>query len=170
MGDGWVHRGSKRPAFKVATTEKEYINYLYGELSPLSCSINEYQDGLYTMTTHSLCCLEEFSSWYDSGEKVFPENISLTPTILRNWYACDGSLVRGRYINIGVSNERERLGNITSLFRDVGLPEPRTNTWGDSEAQLVWKVSESEKLLSYMDGSVPGYEYKWERVKYDADQ
>lgn len=168
MGDGWIHRDGRRPAFKVSTQEKEYVEFVFELLKPLSCSINEYSDGLYTMTTHSLDCLSQFESWYDD-KKTFPKDLKLNKEILKHWYACDGSLVRQRYINIGASNESERSDFLISLFNEQNLPEPRINIWGDNEMQLVWKVEQSKKLLSYMGRPVSGYEYKWERVKYDSD-
>ena len=166
MGDGWIHRESSNPSFKFAVQEREYVEYVLEKLSEHVCSVNEYKDGLFTLTTHSNPDFKKFESWYDSGSKNFPNSLQLTPTIFRHWYACDGSLVRNgpsSYANIGISNESESIDKIQSMISSAGLPEPRVNEWRETEAQLVWTVDDTEKILQYTEESVPGYEYKWRK-------
>jgi hypothetical protein len=167
MGDGWVHRHTKTPSLKVSVTERDFIEHIYDELEPLSMSVNKY-DGMWCMSTTTHSKLQQYSDWYgNDGQKRFPENLCLNKVILKYWYCCDGSLVNNKsykHINIGMSNERERAGALCSMFKDVGLPEPRVNKWSGGNAQLVWKKDESEQLLRYMGSPIEGYEYKWKNL------
>jgi len=62
---------------------------------------------------------EEFVEWYSEGKKVWPENIELTPTVLKHWYCGDGhwnnSSSHNR-IQISMSNELENTGKVDKMF------------------------------------------------------
>jgi len=130
---------------------------------------SNYQD-LYRWRT---CCHPEFedmAEWYSSGEKIWPEDIELSPTVLKHWYVGDGNLeVRGNYIRItiGLSNEIDNKDKIVEMFDNVGLPEPKfVDYQGDSGrvGMARFNVSESKTLLDYMGEPLPDFEYKWRDV------
>lgn len=127
-------------------------------------SSENYSD-VYVWYTSNNEEFQEFAEWYSTGEKVFPEDIDLTPTVLKYWYVCDGSLHqrqsshRERF-TIGLYNEIDNKEKIKSMFLRKNLPEP--SFWTDGEA--YWNVNETEELFEYIGKSLPGFEYKWPKV------
>jgi len=199
MGDGTINKGGKNPYLQCSMITKEYLEYLDNIFGVLSTGVRlrqtaeesaqfsrnsgfrpnakkeNYHD-MYTLQTCHLPQLDEFSSWYDSGEKVWPMNIELTPTVLKHWYVGDGCYQNNGTkdcIKIGLSNEKMNEEKVSSYFKKVGLPSP--NRWSITvqnengrsyeNCQAKWNVEESYKLLEYMlkDGyGIPnGFEYKW---------
>jgi hypothetical protein len=107
-----------------------------------------------------------FRDWYGSGAKVFPEDIRLTPTVLKHWYVCDGNLAKSEsypYIRIGISNEKDNKEKIEGYFENAGLPRPQWYTKGETGHQLSFTVEESLEIFDYIGGPLPGFEYKWVR-------
>jgi len=113
--------------------------------------------------------LEEFDSWYNSRQKLWPEDIELTPTVLKHWYCGDGHWENSgtsNYINISMSNEVENTEKVDSIFENVGLPSPdnykiyeRCSGRVDCDARFT--VDQSHKLWQYMGEPLPDFEYKW---------
>jgi len=126
--------------------------------------------------------ISELTSWYDTGKKVWPNDIELTPTVLKHWFVGDGSFndnQTSKYIQISLANEADNEDKVGSYFKNVGLPRP--NRWhtyerkrgdGSVSCDAVWNKSESEELWEYMlsdgHGIPPGFEYKWP-VEYHDD-
>lgn len=131
---------------------------------------DDYND-LYRWETRSHPSFDSFASWYDSGEKRFSDNLELTPTILKVWYCCDGSMNKGRKkrrIQIGATNEVDRLGYIRNLFSKLDVEPTLTVTNGRYENQRLiinFRTSDSESLWEYMGEPLPGFGYKWPNEK-----
>jgi hypothetical protein len=184
MGDGWIKRKDGRnPYFAVTMSNEEYLEFLNGKLDVISIGVSpsrsaeesakmsrksglnpnadsgNYSD-LFTLRSRSNPNLSEFANWYNSGDKVFPNNISLSPTILKHWYVCDGGMHRDGYLQIGINNERDSTEKVKEYFDDADLPTPKVNRY-DGNCIIYWSVDESKELLSYMGNSVTGFEYKW---------
>ena len=184
MSDGSIRKESenKNPFFVVQMTNREYLKYLeniFGILGgktklritgeengirtnkkiDFETNVENYSD-VYEWKTISHPNLEEFFNWYRSGKKIWPENIHLSPTVMKHWYVGDGhwNTHRGHnYIMIGATNEIENKSKIEKYFIDVGLPVP--DRW--TEKELVWSVENSEALFDYMGKPLPGFEYKF---------
>lgn len=197
MGDGTVsHKNRENPSINVKMITEEYLEYLgkiFGNLGrPVrlersakesaennrktgfhkNADSSNYSD-IYGWKTCGHPKIKEFSEWYVTGEKVWPEKIDLTPTVLKHWFVGDGCYnVPNGSISIGLSNEAKNEEKIASYFENVGLPRP--NNWNNTthNCQAVWNVSESEELWEYMledgHGIPPGFEYKWP-VEYHDD-
>lgn len=118
----------------------------------------------------------QYRDWYtyrttDSGaqysKKEWPKDLELTPATLTHWFVGDGNnQFEYPSIRLSMNNERQNLDKVESYFERAGLPTP--DRWGitDSACNAVWKKESSEELFEYMEGPVPGYEYKWpESVK-----
>ncbi len=186
MSDGYINRRKNRkPRLKVDSTNKEYLNYLNKEFGAFSTGKptcyrtaeeeakrekiprfknSTYQDQ-YTWTSRSLPELNRWANWYSSGEKIWPKNINLTPTVLKHFYVGDGTMKNGNCITIYLSNEKENKRKVNKYFTDVGLPKPRWYNQerrdGSISARIRWRVEESKEILEYMGEPISGHEYKW---------
>lgn len=192
MGDGTLNRqGTAHLACECVSPN--YLEYVSQRFGPISNGFNlkntssesaervrqsgfrpnadasNYQD-LYRWRS---CChpeFEEMAKWYDTGNKVWPDNIKLTPTVLKHWYVGDGSLeVRGSHIEIriGLSNEIDNKRKIVKMFNNVGLPSPEFVDYQGNNGRVGmarFNVSESKELLKYMGEPLPDFEYKWRGV------
>jgi len=161
MGDGRINRNSKNPRFCVEMVAPEYIEYLSSKLSPLVSCVsddrkigerNVQQKNCLETITHPQ--LEKFASWYSSGDKIFPDDINMNPTILKHWYVTDGNLNTGRYPSIRATNESENGEKIESYFNGTPL-----NT-SFSSGTLRFPDSK-DKFFEYIGEPLPGFEYKW---------
>jgi hypothetical protein len=127
-----------------------------------------YSD-VYQWTTRTHPKFNEFREWYSSGKKVWPENIELTPTVLKHWYVGDGCRGTNKGINrilIGMSNEVENTEKVSQYFTDVGLPKPSNynvhkRKMGGQKCSAQWVVEDSYELWDYMGQPLPDFEYKW---------
>ena len=91
--------------------------------SPTAEAENYYDT--YVVRTRAHPYFNELRSWYDSGQKRFPADLELTPTLTKFWYVSDGYLDVGRWgrprIEIKARNESDRSDFLVSLFREVGF-------------------------------------------------
>lgn len=189
MGDGDLHdRGDTNPHFRVRTTKEQFLEALDSRLGVLSKgvfpartadeqartarqnqengvegfeTVNEtgYSD-LYGLRTCSHPELDRFRRWYDDGTKRFPEDIELTPTCAKAWFACDGWIAReesaGDRVMLKVTNEAHRSEFLVGLFADVGFEV------GFSRHAVQIPHRESVRLLAWMGDPLPGFEHKWQ--------
>lgn len=187
MGDGYMKRSSKNPHLSIKMVNEEYLRYLDNQLGWLSngvrlkltaeehaaemrksgfrpdADVENYQD-VYILNTKCHPDLRDLSSWYDSGEKQWPSDVSLTPTVLTHWYVCDGHWANDDskdYITISMVNEREEKKKIESMFEFAGLPRPSRWGTGEDVCYAAWTRDGTERLFEYMDGPITGFEYKF---------
>jgi hypothetical protein len=185
MGDGDIHgQADKNPHFRVRMTNREFLSYLDDCLGVLSTGIfldrdaeyqyqqvvdsdhekfaianrEEYND-LYGLRTRSHPELHELKQWYETGEKRFPSDLTLTPTISEMWYICDGWLAKQEdhrpRAMIKASNEAKRAKYLQQLFAKHGYEPHFTRT------ELQFTVDETERFLEWIGSPPPGFEYKW---------
>jgi len=186
MGDGCVNRSSKNPQITINMTSPNYLEYLdnmFGAeglgvkhvMTPEESAKSMRKSGfrpnakaenysdLYRLSTRCNPQLSQFESWY-SPEKEWPESIDLTPTVLKNWFVCDGYWANydtKNLIAIAAFNERNNKKKIESYFRSVGLPTP--DKWHGEEKQcyMRWNVDNTQTLFDYMGEPLPDFEYKF---------
>lgn len=192
MGDGCIDKTDKNPNLLCEMANQEYLEFLdslFGVFSTsvrLSCTAEEaaknnrergfrpnadsdnYSDK-YVFRTRNLSQLSSLADWYSSGEKVFPESLELTPTVLKHWYVGDGHYSlkeesnRGNIV-IAMNNERENKEKIENYFQDIGVEVGRWREYdaGDYiDCAAVFHADETEQLFEYMGEPLPGFEYKW---------
>jgi len=177
MGDGSITGTSSssgsNPYLQTQMVSKEFLDWVDDELGIYSngCSLQntakeqadrnnsdgEYQD-VYGLNTMRAPVFEQWASWYDTGEKRFPE-INLTPTIAGVWYVCDGwknkQISGGRPIAcIGAANEYERRERIVKSFEENGF----NGSWIRRSIRLT--ADSSEEFWEWAE-QPPGFEYKW---------
>lgn len=179
MGDASLYRQANLPFFQVRMINQDFLEYLDGkfgtlgrgvsfdrsaeetekqlsELSPNTDSSNCSDIHLWRTMAHPT--FNQFRSWYDSGEKVFPD-VQLTPTTLKYWYVSDGSLdtKHSTYISISAYNERQRKQSLMSLFEETPVQPSRI----DSRGKINFDKQNSIDMLDWMGKPLPGFEYKW---------
>jgi hypothetical protein len=167
---------------------KEYLSHLYETFPVLSTNVRlvksaeksarksresglrphpnpENYSNVYRWRTRSHPDIQRWAGWYESGVKVWPENIELTPRVLKHWYCCDGhKRKREEYIVIGMANESGNTKKVTHLFEESGLPTPRYEKYtkdGSEVCSACFTVEQSKVLWEYMGEPLPGFEYKW---------
>jgi hypothetical protein len=187
LGDGSVVRETKNPRLKVNSRKKEFLSFLDREMGVFSARKPEM-----TYTAQELAeadrdsgfheeakaenygdrydwetiCSKRFNqwrSWYHSGEKVWPDNLDLTPLTMSMWYASDASYDgdhgRGR-VTIDTAKEKDNRGKILGYFEEIPVEKPAWDDYRDYST-MRFSAEGTQELLEYMNTPVPGYEYKW---------
>jgi hypothetical protein len=173
MGDGdiKVHSDAKNPIYRVRVIDKPYLEYIDSKMGhhttgvSLSIERDGYND-LWAVRSIASPIFEQYRNWYSSGEKQFPEDIKLTPTVLKHWFCCDGHRnINHDYIKITATNEKDNEGKIRSMFNRVGF---EINNWsisenssGEKKCDILFTINESARMWEYMGSPPPGFEYKW---------
>jgi len=192
MGDGYVDNSGNNPYLNVKMISPNYLKYIdsqfkiFGNGVRLSITAEEsakqnrdngfspnakaenYSDK-YRWQSMRHPELKEFREWYSTGNKIWPANIELTPTVLKHWYCGDGcwdNTGGNNRITIAISNESENTEKINSIFKNVGLPCPKRykkykRDSGSVKCDAVFTVDQSKKLWEYMGEPLPDFEYKW---------
>jgi hypothetical protein len=164
IGDGTLDNGnSGNYRLTVDTTTKEYVSVIEEMLGWLHNTTKKYdpqQDGWkekYQVRTHCLESItEQYDRWYPNGEKRIPDDMKITPKIMKHWYCADGNLKEnsaGNYrISIGSKSWMDEAKRIESLF-------PFSASYAGYE--ICFPVSETEEIVEYMGEPPAGFEYKW---------
>jgi len=191
MGDGNVYlTPSNTGKIRCIMVAKQYLEYLYDSFDIVSSKVSisktaeekakenrdsgfspnakeeNYQDQyIWESKTHPY--FTNLHNWYKSGEKIWPDNIQLTPTVLKHWYVGDGCAnykSGSNYITISAFNESENGEKVKKYFVDSGLPKPSLTHYERDFGEgmvLRFSVDDSEKLWEYMGEPLDGFEYKW---------
>jgi len=169
MGDAYIAVEGNNPRYILTNKKKEYIDHTRGKLGCIdSGTVQKDGDGVYRWKTVTHWGLRNYLYWYEGGKKEFPNDITLTPTILKHWYACDGTRENRGGVRIAMSNERRNKEKIEMYFSESGLPKPnywlenKRSDYGGWRCRACWNKEESSILLDWMGDPLPGYEYKWQ--------
>lgn len=186
MGDGSVRRreGGRYPRMDVRCIVPQYLEHLSNEFGILGCeprlhrtaaeaASNNRESGfspnaeaenysdihLWRMRAHPE--MGQYSDWYETDKKVWPEDLELTPETLTHWFAGDGSNCEDyTSIVLAMENERGNQRKVERYFERAGLPAP--DRWNLNGAfYAAWNKDASIELFDYMESPPPGYEYKW---------
>lgn len=187
MGDGFVRLHSDMDngylACKMITVEfLEWLNCQFGTLgktirlesTPEESATHVRESGfrpeadpndyssVFRWRTHTSPEFNRYREWYETGSKRFPDELQLSPMILKVWYCCDGTLKkhessqgRDRMI-IYSTNESDREGMLCSLFEDVGVDDVVVE-----RERVRIGADGSERLFEWMGDPLPGFYYKW---------
>ena len=187
MGDGSINGGSKNCYLKVTMISPKYLELLDDIFASLGCGVGLKQNAaesaknarntgfdtnakeqnysdLYRLRTRLHPKFNEFREWYETGQKVWPKDIELTPTVLKHWYVGDGHYHKSgshERIRISMSNEANNTEKVTQYFANVGLPEPSNYDEKKNNCTARWTVEDSHTLWDYMGEPLPDFEYKW---------
>lgn len=182
MGDACIEDRGKSARMTMQVTNKQFLEWVDEKLGWLSNGVKKYYtsdeqkervsktDTLeiqdhhqfetpFDLKTTSNPYFKELRSWYDSGEKTFPESLKLTPLKAKMWYCCDGSLIKSEtqrpHARFYTKNESGRLGVLVGYFRKCGLDAH------EYEGSVGFTADETVELLDWMGTPPSGMEYKW---------
>jgi len=179
MGDGYIDTRHSNPYIvlnMISPKYLEYIDEIFGSLgkgvnldktaeecAELNGGVKKNYSDLYTWRSCSHPELSNWSDWYVDGDKVWPEEIDLTPTVLKHWYAGDGHLNKSHNgIELTVTNERGNKSKVQNYFKKSDLP---VGGWYENpnrkETRIYWNGEDRDILFDYMNEPLPGFEYKW---------
>jgi hypothetical protein len=192
MGDGCLDRANGRPRLRVGMVSPNYLDYLDSQFGIFGTGVSlertaaenarknrdsgfrpnakaENYSDVYRWRSRRLPELRQYVDWYSSGEKVWPADIDLTPTVLKHWYCGDGNYHNhGSHncIRIAMSNEVDNTDKVEQLFENTGLPTPSSWTIaehasGGRNCMAGFTVDQSQELWEYMGEPLPDFEYKW---------
>jgi hypothetical protein len=191
MGDGHINKRKENSLLKTQMVNKKYLEYIdniFGCLSTGVClkekavdrakknrdsgfhpnAKEENYSDIYMWNSRVHPKFNEFRDWYASGEKVWPEEIKLTPTVLKHWYVGDGNYDNSgsnNSMSIAMNNEVENTEKVSQYFTNIGLPEPSNYNIRDGEygksCEARWTKEDSYTLWDYMGEPLPDFEYKW---------
>jgi len=189
MGDGTINKGrdGSNPRLQVEMTSPKYLYHVNEQFGILGCSVQlsmtgeesakktrdsgfsprakpKNYDDLYVWRSRSHPELNNFIEWYETGRKVWPNSINLTPTVLKHWYCGDGSWNNtnsNNFIHISMWNEVENREKVNRMFENVGLPSPSNYNIHEKRCSAEFTVSQSKELWEYMGEPLPDFEYKW---------
>lgn len=182
MSDAHISKPSRNGLIDISSTNEKFIHHIDNILGVISCGVNEGPDSkrqkenytrtnsggelyefndVYRLHTHTH---PEFGvmrdRWYTEDGKKYPEDLELTPTSARYWYAGDGGIQKresgNHRVQITCSNESDRSEFLLSIF-DTTPVSPNF-----SSDRLYTSHNEGLKFLEWIGDSIPGYEYKWE--------
>ena len=190
MGDGYLATRNRFPDMRINMIAKTYLEYLSDDVFT-NCSgdvgvkrtakesakqsrengfhpsadVEDYST-LYFLNLVTHPGLQKYKSWYSGGSKVFPEDIELTPTVLRHWYCCDGSIQKNAYPRISLCNEYENREKIEDMFQGAGLVDfrwygPHYGDEGRVKAGIQFREKGARNFFRYVGEAPPGFGRKW---------
>jgi len=192
MGDGCLGRSRKSPYVRCHITSPNYLRHIDNKFGILGLGVSmvktakesaaedrvsgfrpnakakKYSD-VYGWCSRNHPELNGFADWYSAGEKVWPADIELSPTVLRHWYCNDGhfdTILESNTIEIAMANESENTEKVSKYFENVGLPAPSNYKIYEYERGLKsctaqFTKDQSKELFEYMRHSLPDFEYKF---------
>lgn len=170
MGDGCIAgQEDRNPRLIAMMNSENYLKYVDKQFGVLGNGVSiqtRPNQQIYRWSSVNHPELSELSDWYSSGEKIWPDNINLTPTVLKHWYCGDGYLENDNRFGIAMANEIENTEKVSRYFSRVGLPEPdfysyRNKDSGHNQCKLVYNRLSSSTIYEYMGKPLPDFEYKW---------
>lgn len=168
MSDGHIGNRVGTPRLDVQMTNPDVLEELRESIPTFKPYFwkesKETSSGndVYRLLTVSHSSLSEFSDWYDNGDKIYPDNMTPTPEMMKWWYVGDGSMIWNEkasngYVQISCCNESNNPEKLSDLFDKIGL-SPTIYNGGE----IALSVNETKKFLEYIGEPVRGMEYKWE--------
>lgn len=190
MGDGSLSTQNKNPYFRVVNISKEYLEYLDEKFGVLTTGVKllrsaeesakrdrrsgfnsdalaENYSDVYYIQSISHPKYSEYEKWYGDNGKSFSEHARITRTSVTHWYTCDGCIRsdRGNQIKISAVNEMAEIDKLRDRIEGSPCPNfDRVESSDDEHFSIVWDKQSAKELLEFMDGPIPGYEYKYPNI------
>lgn len=179
LGDGCIASRKNGSAHYIhSDSDKEYLIWLKNKLESLGlpCSNKIYKNSPTTgfpsarptsiFYLDSMCTAELetiYEKWYPDGKKQIPDDLEITPTILKNWYIGDGWFSNGR-LAITCSFDREGKQRLVSQINEQTPIEAHNTKEGVQIPRISHKVF-FKYILSQEQEVPPEYEYKFDTSK-----
>lgn len=198
MGDGSIDFRPKNWAIRWGSINKEFMEWFNWRMEDIGVEVRDTEknieeakggfDSFYSeeyinkMNYHKFYVWSTithpkinkiFENWVVDGVKRFPEKMKLNPINLCIWYCGDGGLNwsndKCHSTSITTINESERIDNIVSSFKEIGLnpkiyQKDRKGSFDNPHTytSINFNGEELERFLEYIGPAPPGMEYKWE--------
>jgi hypothetical protein len=179
LGDGSLNYQSKNIGVVITNTNLTFMEWLKTEMGWLVGRLEKMKNvaqgfdvdpdyHMYQMSTRKHPQFSPFVSWYDDDEGfTFPQNISLSPMLLKMWYVSDGSLQHSgnsdmASVKISINHDSDVRERVKKAFREVSF-----DVSSRSNQEFALGIEDSQRFLNFIGDPVPGYEYKWENRDYD---
>lgn len=175
LGDGGAQQPNANTVLTVYSTNREFLEHVDDRLGVLSKGVEEKDGGKWThedtqyYRVRTVCHpqFNQFADWYGDEGKRFPDDVELTPTVVKYWFACDGGIAvdnpdrGGTYprAEIHSGNESDNLERLAAWFEDLPVAVPATH-----RNTFRWGSKGSRQLMRWMGDAVPGFEDKWQPV------
>lgn len=159
MGDAWV-----KNYMAMDTKTLEFVEWLQDELAVLYPTVvdrkmeDKNHADLKRIRFISNPWFEKLEEWYEKDGKSFPDDLELTPLMLKVWYVCDGGIYDGYTWDVRIAADNERDGNLEKLFKSTPL---NPDIYYKPNVVIRFGVDEREKFFDYIGNSISGFEYKW---------
>lgn len=177
LGDGCISLQKKavNAYFRQTCKHKEYLIHLQELLEmesiPFGKSLywrgEELNSWLLTSRVN-LVLTSEHRRWYPDGTKIVPENLVLTPFVVKHWFIGDGSLIQAHDYFMGIKLAThcftlEERWHLVSLLKEQGITSCRTNNTGE----LLINKGSSQDFFNYIgECPVECYSYKWNTKRF----
>lgn len=187
LGDGSIPRTEGNPRFVVGMANSEYLEFIDSKFPVLGTGVNlmrdasqsaeysreydivpgassdDYED-IYRWEFRRTPHIKNLDDWYETGKKIFPEDLDMTPIILKHWFVCDGWTSKrweNPTVGIAAANEIKSVDKLVSYFDQSDCPSPSHVHEGAGKMELRWGAAETKEFFEYIGSPVPGFEYKW---------
>jgi len=183
MGDGCVANRDGNPYLTISTASERFLEWLDSEFGVHSTGVvksydaddladrNEEDDNIevvnrenyhdqYRLKLRNSPYLKEFAEWYSSGEKKYPSDIDLTPTVVKMWYVSDGVLGWGKMnglprVQLRILTQDDVVEHLCDELEEYGF------TPNYSSGLIYLRREDTGTFLEWIGEAVDGYEYKW---------
>lgn len=155
MGDGSIPTREANSVFHLPMINRRFLRWFDDQMEVLTTGVSlkktatelasnnretgfssnakqeDYHD-IYTVWSRTHPLFNQLREWYESGQKRFPADLELTPTVTKFWYLCDGYLDVGQWgrprLEIKARNERSRADYLSTCSRTSASHRPTGDT------------------------------------------
>ena len=165
LGDGSLDNPNDGPpALRISSMRRPHIVWIHNQLSWLSRGVTRDGRGAYRLRTLSHPVFHQYWTWMDAPPT---DGWTLSRSIARCWYACDGGLEWP-----GTSTQPRATWTITDDTKRTACKrvlhelDYHPMEW---ERRLALSFDETERFLEWLGEPTPGSEYKWalDRDEYE---
>lgn len=165
IGDGCLRKRDKETRARYSHVDKnsEYLVWLKSCFERDNITFSDIyihkKSGCFALQSHTFEVFNKYKSlFYPDKKRIVPQNIKLTPIILRQWYISDGSVAThgGRYIAKEIKDPTILLDELHKIFGNEVK-------YHQSSGKFYFPKSCVLDFLNYIGESpVDCYKYKWE--------
>ena len=179
LSDGSIRMRGRTPEISLGNIQKDWIEdvrrilhpmiFCYWETAPRTIMIKDRIVNcrrFYSIRSHVDGALHNFvRRWLINGKKIIPEDLIITPTVLKYWFYGDGSTSRrGNTISLTLCTECFTVSECEALkikiYDAVGV---KMNI-GKNKRLTISKKDSVKHLLDFMGTSIlECFDYKWKR-------
>lgn len=203
LGDGSVGKANASiyPQYQVSVISNRFLEWLSSRFGQLAGDVSQrntasemvardqesgwnpaaktknYHDYYEVMFRPHPYYQELRDSWYTEDGIFYPDDLTLSSTMMKAWYVSDGTLTWGDTVARPVivnCTQSDRRDEIKAMIEQTGFDVTLQVQHRASGTKVKYAVSgtndKNESFLEWLGEPWPGYEYKWmidDRERYD---